>query len=159
MPEKGELLTPKIIEIVGSSTAITGKGFRIIRARYRLADLDALHSGERDYLAEPTLEAMDARLSPSKAYSSLTRIFCDRPSRSPMATVSPTADLAGEDSTDGKASDVLVVINIGHQQLQRVVAHFLRRGNRLDDRIEQRAQGCVDSSLNFFFATPSRETA
>ncbi len=52
MPENGEVLTPKIIEIVGSSTAITGSGFGLSTERDRFADLDVVKPGKRDDLAD-----------------------------------------------------------------------------------------------------------
>ena len=49
-------------------------------------------------------------------------------------------DVAGKDAPDCQAAYVFVVVDIGHQQLQGIIAQRFRRGNRLDDLIEQRPQ-------------------
>ena len=49
-------------------------------------------------------------------------------------------DLAGEDAANRQAPNIFVVIDIRHQQLQRIVSQSMRRRNRFDDLIEKRAQ-------------------
>jgi hypothetical protein len=68
-------LTPKIIAIVGSSTAIDRQRLRILDGRDRVADVDVLDAGERDDLAEA--RAIDgSRLRPSKTYNCDTFVLC-----------------------------------------------------------------------------------
>ena len=51
MPENGDVLTPKIIAIVGSSTLITRQRLWILGRCDRLADLDIVKTREGDDLA------------------------------------------------------------------------------------------------------------
>ena len=48
--------------------------------------------------------------------------------------------LAVEDARDGEASEIVAVIEVGDQNLQRPGGIALGLGNRLQDRVEERAQ-------------------
>ena len=67
-------------------------------------------------------------------------------------------DLSREDAADRETADVVVVVEIGDEQLERVGAKFPRRRNRFHNLIEERLQvgGVV---LELVFRRPSREMA
>ena len=59
-PAIGEVLTPKIIDTVGSSMAIGGIAHRVLGIGDRLADGDVLDAGEADDVAGGGLLDLDA---------------------------------------------------------------------------------------------------
>ena len=59
-PAIGEVLTPKIIDTVGSSIAIGGIGDRVLDVGDRLADRDVLDAGQADDVAGGRLLDLDA---------------------------------------------------------------------------------------------------
>ena len=118
-------MTPKIIAIVGSSTAIAGRvaGCQVTSI---VADVDVL-------------DPASATISPLAAFHRFSfQSFKDVELRN-LGFVNRAIgfhhhdliadlDLAGEDAADREAPDVVVVVEIGDEQLQRVSAQFLGGG-------------------------------
>ena len=87
-PAIGDVLTPKIIDTVGSSIAIGGIAIAVLDVGDRLADRDVLDAGEADDVAGGRL-LMSTRFRPSKAKSLVTLRLLDAPSSLQTATGSP----------------------------------------------------------------------
>ena len=65
-PDIGDVLTPKIIETVGSSIAITGIAMPVLDVGDRLADGDVLDAGEADDVAGGRLGDVDRASAPRR---------------------------------------------------------------------------------------------
>ena len=95
-PAKGEVLTPKTIEIVGSSTWSGGSGLRVARGGDGVADLDVLDARERDDVAAAARVGLDALQAVEHvelrdlAGRRAGRRACETATVSPTATVPAT---------------------------------------------------------------------
>jgi len=158
-PEKGELLTPKIIAIVGSSTAITGSGCGIVDGSDGLANLESRHPSKGDDLA---IVGALGRLALQSFEHIKLRDLCllDSAVAFRDCDLITNRDLAREDAADGQPPDVIAVIQIqlpatgdcpGESGAARVIVF-----HDVDSK-----SGCRlrDSSASCFFAVPSRDTA
>ena len=77
-------------------------------------------------MSPTAVSLMSVRFSPLKVKSLVILVFCSEPSRLEMLTSSPVLQCAVEDAADGEAAEVVGVIEIGDQDLQRAVRR--RRG-------------------------------
>ena len=127
--------------MVGSSTAIDRQGFRIVGIGDRLADVDVFETGQRDNFAHAGAVSLYA-LQTFENIKLFHSGFLDGAFVPGDHDFLIARDLAGEDSADRQPPDVLVVVDICDQQLQRVIAQRMRRRNRFDDLIEQRFEIC-----------------
>ncbi len=141
-PAKGDVLTPMRILIVGCSTRMRGSA----RA------LPARGSGRRSCRRRrrPRCPAMatispaaasgaGVRFRPSKVESTLTVALSVRPS-----LMTPTGwfarDRAGDDAPDGEAPDVVVVVDVADEDLQRRRRGRPARGDLVEDHLEERGE-------------------
>ena len=133
------MLTPKIIETVGSSTAIGGIASGVLAVGNRLADGDVLDAGQADDVAGRRLVDVDA-LQP------VEREQLRDPRRLHAAVeladrhLVADAHAAVEHPADGDAPQVVARIEVRHQHLQAALGVAARRRHVLHDRVEQRAQ-------------------
>ena len=83
---------------------------------------------------------MSMRLRPSKLKSLVILTFWSEPSRLETATSWPVLQGAVEDARDGEAAEVVGVVEVGDQDLQRAVGVALGGGDGLDDQLEERLE-------------------
>ncbi len=120
-------------------TLKNGQRLRIVRRSDRLADVYVFDAGQRDDFA-------DARTFCQLALQTFENVklfhsgFLDRAFVAGDHNLLVADYLAGKYSPNRQSPHVFVVIDIRHQQLQRIVAQRFRRGNRLNDLIEQGLQ-------------------
>ncbi len=91
-PASGEVLTEKIIEIVGSSMCSGGSGAGF-SADVTVSPIEIAGKPARATISPQGAASIATRSSPSKANSCVTRLVTSVPSRRATATVSPTAIL------------------------------------------------------------------
>ena len=130
MPESGLLFTVKIIASVGSSinNGSSGAG-----ARYAFDSGDG-HQIARHYaLGLVALQASERVQLGDARGRELSVQFAD-------AYVGAPANRAVEHAADGDAAQKLAVVEVHHLNLQDAFGIAGRRGNRLDDRFEERQQ-------------------
>ncbi len=136
-PAIGDVLTPKIIDTVGSSTAIIVHRHLPLDFGDGLADGDVGNARETDDVAGRRVVDVDA-LQPVERIQLRDLRFARLGRR--RADGDLVADLhpAVEDAADGDAAQVVARIEVRDQELQRRVERSHRRRHVLDDRVEQR---------------------
>ena len=87
-PAKGEVLTEKIIDSVGSSMRSAGSGAGL-SADVMVSPIAIPSNPARATISPQSAPSTSVRLRPSKAKSFVTRVVSSRPSRLATATVSP----------------------------------------------------------------------
>ena len=119
-PPQGEVLTPKIIAIVGSSTRIGGSGTGALAVGDGVADVDLLDAGDRDDVAG----ARARHLAALEAVPGVEQRDLAGHLRAVGATERVLAagrELAGDQPPDGEPADVVVVVEVVHLELRRRV--------------------------------------
>ena len=110
---------------------------RIVRIGNSFADVDVLDPGKRDDLAH-------ARALCQLTFQAFKNIklfhsrFLDGAFVTGNHDLLIARNLARKDSPYRQPADVFAVVHVRYQKLQRIFAQCLRRGNSLDDLIEQR---------------------
>ena len=139
-PAIGDVLTPKIIDTVGSSIAIGGHRRRGCSTSAIVSPIVMSSMPARQTMSPAAASVMSMRFRPSKAKSLVTFVSCTRPIE--LADGDRVADLdaAVEDAADRDAAEVVARVEVGDQHLQRRVGVAPRRRHVLDDRVEERPQ-------------------
>ena len=88
-PAKGEVLTEKIMEIVGSSMRRAGSGAGV-SAEVMVSPMEIPSKPARATISPQGAPSASTRLRPSKTNSLVTFVVTSLPSRLATATVSPT---------------------------------------------------------------------
>jgi hypothetical protein len=88
-PAKGEVLTEKTIDSVGSSMCSAGSGAGI-SAEVMVSPMAMPSKPARATISPQSAPSTSTRFRPSKAYSLVTFVVTSRPSRLATPTVSPT---------------------------------------------------------------------
>ena len=144
-PAIGDVLTPKIIDTVGSSIATGGIAMPMLGVGDGLADGDVLDAGEADDVAGSGLLDFDPLQAVEGVELGHLR-FVDQVVELADDDRIANLDAAVEDAADGDAADVIARIEVGDENLERRVGVAARRRHVLDNRVEQRPQigaGCV----------------
>ena len=135
LPAKGEVLTWKRTLMVGSSTLMRGRASCAVGGGDGVADLHVVEAGEQHDVARARL--LDGRaLHAAHAVHDVDALLL-RGRLADARDLVVDAHLAATDATDGEAADVLVVLHVGHQHLQRAIHVARRRRDALDDGLEQ----------------------
>ena len=120
-PDIGEVLTPKIIDTVGSSMAMTGIALRCSMSAIVSPMVMSSMPGEADDVAggglldlDP-LQAVEGEQLGDLRVAGTCRRACRRSTGSPILT------RAVEDAADGDAPEVVARVEVGDQHLQRPV--------------------------------------
>ena len=136
-PASGEVLTPKVIFSVGSSTTTRGRARGGSRIADRVADVDVLQpdhgddvAGRRPLDLVPAEVVEDVDGDDPRGLTALVGLH--------QGHVLPGADRAGIDAADGDPAHVVGPIQRGDQHLQRGVGIDLRAGNLLQHQVQQR---------------------
>src|SRR6266550_870808 len=112
---------------------------RVLKRRYRIANVNIFNSCQCDDFAKAGLVNGFTFETFKHVKLGHTR-FEDRSIRLYHRNLITNLDLPRENSTYGQATDVLVVVQIGHQQLKRICAKLFWSGYRFDDLIKERLQ-------------------
>ena len=115
-----------------------GQRRRVLGVGDGLADGDAFHAGDRDDVAQRGFGDVDA-LQSGEGKQLGDFGFVQRAIELGDANVFAGVHGAVEHARDGEAPQIVAVIEIGHQNLQRARGIALGCRNRLDDGFEQRA--------------------
>ena len=91
-------------------------------------------------MSPSSVSVMSTRFSPLKENSLVIRTFCKRAVELGDADFLAGAQRAVEDARDGQPAEVVAVIEIRHQDLQRAIGVAGGRGDGRHDGIEQRLQ-------------------
>ena len=125
--------------MVGSSMVVTGSGERILDVGDGLADVDAGYSGNRDDVAQ--LGGDDVRPLQSGEREQLGDLdLLHRAVALGDGNIFAGAQRTVEDARNRQPTEIVAVVEIGDQHLQRTVGIAGRQGNGIDDGVEQRAQ-------------------
>ena len=138
-PAIGEVLTPKIIDTVGSSTAIGVSALRSTHVGDGFADGDVLDAGEADDVAGGGVGDVDAAQAlegEELRHLRLLHPAVELADRNRIADFDP----AVEHAPDGDASQVVAGVEVGHEHLQRRLGIAPRRRHAVDDDVEERPQ-------------------
>ncbi len=109
---------------------------RIRRVGDRLADVDLIEAGERHDVAGPRLVDLDA-LEPFEHVEVRHAPRCERTVVAGEHHGLPRAHGAVDHPADREAPDVLGIVQVEHQHLERRVGRVARRGDRAHDLLEQ----------------------
>ena len=150
-PDSGEVLTPKVMLSVGSSSDETRQRARIGRVGDRVADGHVGNAGDGDDVARPGLGDVDPLDALGRGQAGDGAGQRDRAARLDRAVgrvglltddrdALAHAQRAVPDPADGHAADVVVGRQVGDEQLERMVGRVRRwRGGR-HQRVEERPQ-------------------
>ena len=138
-PASGEVLMPIVSDRLGSSTAITGSGARVLRVGERLADRDLGDPRHRDDVAGGGALGGDA-------VEGLGHVQLGDPGRRhrPVGPAPgdglPGADLALVDAADREAAHVARRGQVRHQRLERRALRVRGRRDVVAEHVEQGLQ-------------------
>ncbi len=116
-----------------------GKRRGILGVGDGFADGDAFHSGDRDDVAQRGLGDVDP-LEAGEGKELGDFRFVQRAIQAGDADIFAGVHGAVEHARDGEAAQVVAVVEIGHQNLQRSRRIAFRFGDGFDDGFEQRLQ-------------------
>ena len=133
------MLTPKIIDTVGSSTAIGVSAQTVLDVGDRLADGDVLDAGQADDVAGRRVGDVDAAQAFEGEELGDLRLL---DAAVELADGDRVADLDPpvEDAADRDASEVVARVEVGDEHLQRRIGIAPRRRHAVDDGVEERPQ-------------------
>ncbi len=125
--------------MVGSSMVITGSGdgfsTSVIVSPMLMPSTPATAT-----MSPSSVAVMSVRFSPANENSLVILVVLHRAVALGDGHIFARAQRAVEDARDGQPSEVVAVVEVRHQHLQRPVGVARRMRNRLDDRFEQRLQ-------------------
>ena len=127
---------------------------RVFNVRDGLADVDAGHSRNRDDVAQLGGDDIGP-LQPGEREQLRNLDLLHRPVALGDGDVLAGAQRAVEDACDGQAAEIVAVIEIRHQHLQRSVRIALRMRNGVDDGFEQAAANCRPACLRWSKPSPA----
>jgi hypothetical protein len=133
----GDVLTPKIIDTVGSSYRNRRNPHVVLGIADRFADGDALNAGEADDVAGGGLFDFRALQAIEGKQLGDLRLL-NGPTELQHRHRAVQLHGAVEDAADRDASEVVARVEIGDRDLQRRVGVAAGRRHVLDDRVEQR---------------------
>ena len=133
------MLTPKIIDTVGSSTAIRGDGHAVIRTRDRFADRDVLDARETHDVAGGGLLDLHALQAVEHEQLGDAR-FLDAAVSLSTATESFKRTAPLKIAPYRNSAEVVARVEIRDEHLQRRLRIAARRRHVCHDRVEQRPQ-------------------
>jgi hypothetical protein len=141
-PAKGEVLTEKIMEIVGSSmrSAGSGAGFS---AEVTVSPMPMPSTPASATISPQRALSASTRRRPSNEYSFVIFVGCIVPSRLAIHHLVADLDAAREDAADAQASQVVAVVQVRDQELEGALGRAGRRRHVLHHRLEQRPQVLV----------------
>jgi len=123
-----------------------GQRRRVLHLRDGLADVDALHAGDSDDVAQLSLLDVHAlQAVEGKQLGDLD--FLERSIELGDGRLFAVAQAAIEDAGNRHPAQVIAVVQVGHQNLQWIGSFAGRRGNGGEDGVEERPQilaGSVD---------------
>ena len=128
-PDIGDVLTPKIIDTVGSSTAMTGIAHAELDVGDRLADGDVLDARQADDVAGRRLGDVDA-LEPFEREELRDLGLLDAAIELADGDLVADLDPAVEDAADGDAAEVVARVEVRDQHLERRLGVATRRRHR-----------------------------
>src|SRR6188508_2994181 len=116
-----------------------GQGQRIFRIRYRFADIDSFHTRYRENVAWPPDGFIDT-LQPFERIQ--LRDFRLLKAAIELRDPDLIANLerAVEDARDREAAEVVAVVEVGHEDLQRAGRIAGGAGDMFHDRLEERTE-------------------
>ena len=125
--------------MVGSSMAMCGKRRGIFGVGDGLADGDAFDAGDGDDVAQRGFRDVGSlEAGEGKQLGDLGLV--QRSVQLGDGDVFASVHASVEHARDGQAPEIVAVVEIRHQNLQRAGGIALRRRNGVDDRLEQRPQ-------------------
>ena len=136
-PASGELLMPKTIEIVGSSTVDARQRAASVGIAHRVADRDVFQSDQgRDVAGGGFFDLHAAELVEQVHLDDFDerRLVVGLHQGDLLAG----ADRAGVDAADGDAADVVGPVEVRDEHLQRRVGVDFRAGHVVEHHVQQR---------------------
>ena len=125
--------------MVGSSMVMTGSGAGFSTS-VMVSPMLMPSTPATATMSPSSVASMSVRFSPAKENSLVILVFCMRAVALGDGDFFAGAQRAVEDARDGQAAEIVAVVEIGDQHLQRPVGIARGLGNGRDDGFKQRPQ-------------------